>query len=159
MAGRLVWDETRKVGCMASGTGILLDNSDGLLGVKIFVLAVIAVVLAVLAASWLVGRLHGHADARARRRFYRVTAGMWSLAARVSGGRKDDDPDTRLARAGIKRFQLVYPKLSGYDDPRLLEMASSLYELLDRYRRASGDERTGRRLDAERKELESTGLW
>ena len=144
---------------MASGTGTLLDNSDGLLGVKIFVLAVIAVILLGLAVSWLVGRLHGHADARARRRFYRATAGMWTLAERVSGGRKGDDPDTRLARAGIKRFQLVYPRLSGYDDPRLLAMATSLYELLDRYRRVSGDERTGKRLDAHRRELESAGLW
>lgn len=81
------------------------------------------------------------------RELYKATVSMRYLAEKVSCDEKDDDDiHTEQARADIGRYLRDGPKPWADDDPRIPGIADSLFELLCRYQRASGDDRLGGQL-------------
>ena len=81
------------------------------------------------------------------RELYKATVSMRYLAEKVSCDKKDDDDIlTEQARADIERYLRDGPWFWADDDPRIPGIADSLFELLCRYQRASGDDRLGGQL-------------
>lgn len=109
-----------------------------MIGVLCLLLVVLIILLSMLARR---------EEARHLRELYRATASMRYLAEKVSCDEKnDDDIHTEQARADIGRYLRDGPKPWADDDPRIPGIADSLFELLCRYQRASGDDRLGGQL-------------
>ena len=116
--------------------------------VIIGVLSLILVVeMLLLMAVPMLASLAVEKEARHLRELYKATVSMRYLAEKVSCDKKDDDDiPTEQARADIERYLCDGPWFWDDDDPRIPGIADSLFELLCRYQRASGDDRLGGQL-------------
>lgn len=110
-------------------------------------IVVLSLILVVEMAVPMLARLAGREEVRHLRELYKATVSMRYLAEKVSCDKKDDDDIlTEQARADIERYLRDGPWSWADDDPRIPGIADSLFELLCRYQRASGDDCLGGQL-------------
>lgn len=110
-------------------------------------IVVLSLILVVEMAVPMLARLAGREEVRHLRELYKATVSMRYLAEKVSCDKKDDDDiPTEQARADIERYLRDGPWSWADDDPRIPGIADSLFELLCRYQRASGDDCLGGQL-------------